>query len=51
MPITSATTYMAYKEIFNRYAYLTCDNRDHVPFQGHDFSFRGMASKEAAAKS
>ena len=49
--INSATTYVAYRNTFRKYALLTCDNSNHVPFQGHDFSMRGMVGREAAAKS
>lgn len=49
--INSATTYSACKKLFEEYAKETCDNNEHVPYQGHDFSFRGMAGREAASKS
>lgn len=48
-PITSATTYMAYKEILCRYAAITGADQSFVQFQAHDFSFRGMAGRHAAA--
>lgn len=51
LPITSATTYYDYLKRFYEYALLTGSDLSFVPFQGHDFSFRGMACKEAAAKS
>lgn len=48
-PICASTVYHAYRRIFKSYAELTCENDDHVPFQGHDFSFRGMGSRTEAA--
>lgn len=48
LPITSATTYFAFRELFLKYATLTCGIQ-FVPYQGHDFSFRGMAGRKAAA--
>jgi nicotinamide phosphoribosyltransferase len=48
-PITSATTYLGYKKIFYKYAELTCTPKEFIPYQGHDFSFRGMAGRHAAA--
>jgi nicotinamide phosphoribosyltransferase len=48
-PITSATTYAAYRKIGIEYAELTGAAIDFVPFQFHDFSMRGMAGRHAAA--
>jgi len=48
MPCTSATTSFRYRQNFEKYANETCDNKDMVKFQGHDFSFRGMSSVESA---
>jgi len=48
---TSATTATRYRKILNKYADLTVGNRDFVPFQGHDFSYRGMFSEESAKMS
>lgn len=48
---TSATTSLAYLKVFNEFAAKTGLPKDLVPFQGHDFSFRGMFGKEAAAMS
>jgi len=50
-PITSATTYMSYKTLFHDYAKRTGSPLDFVNRQGHDFSFRGMAGRKAAASS
>lgn len=49
--INSATTYKEYYRVFKQYADDTCETDEFVPFQAHDFSFRGMASKESGAKS
>lgn len=48
---TSATTYFAYRRIFEKYAKLTGADPSFIPFQGHDFSFRGMGGRQAAAMS
>lgn len=48
---TSATTARAYRTLFNKYAMSTVGNTNFVPFQGHDFSFRGMSGIEDAALS
>lgn len=51
MPCTSATLSYQYRSILNKYADLTGGDPDFVPFQAHDFSFRGMAGLEAAMMS
>ncbi|CAM3752646.1 putative nicotinate phosphoribosyltransferase [Vibrio aerogenes CECT 7868] len=48
---TSATTSVAYLKVFREFAEKTGLPMDFVPFQGHDFSFRGMFGKQAAAMS
>jgi len=48
---TSATTSVAYLKVFKEFAQKTGLPMDFVPFQGHDFSFRGMFGKHAAAMS
>ena len=48
---TSATTSVAYLKVFKEFAQKTGLPSDFVPFQGHDFSFRGMFGKQAAAMS
>lgn len=45
---TSATIAQEYRSILDRYATETVGNTDFVPFQGHDFSMRGMGSLESA---
>lgn len=48
---TSATTAAYYRDAFDRYAEETSD-ADFMPaFQGHDFSFRGLAGLDAAGAS
>lgn len=49
--ICSATTYREYNRVFKEYAIKTGSDMDFVPFQAHDFSFRGMPGRQAAAKS
>lgn len=51
MPCTSATTAGVFKERFDYWAEKTGAPLEFVPFQGHDFSFRGMAGEEAAMMS
>ncbi|KMT66285.1 nicotinate phosphoribosyltransferase [Catenovulum maritimum] len=48
---TSTTTSVAYLKVFKEFAAKTGLPSDFVPFQGHDFSFRGMFGKQAAAMS
>jgi nicotinamide phosphoribosyltransferase len=50
-PSTSATIAHAYREIFEYWADQTGADKSFVPFQGHDFSFRGMYGVEAAKMS
>jgi nicotinamide phosphoribosyltransferase len=44
----SASIAYEYKKICTEYANQTCDNNEHVQFQCHDFSFRGMAGYQSA---
>lgn len=46
--ITTATTAYEYKRLLTRYAKLTGAPLDFVPWQGHDFSYRGMSGLEDA---
>lgn len=39
------------KERCTNYAVMTCDDDSHVPFQVHDFGYRGCSSEETAALS
>lgn len=48
LPSTSATTAFEYRKRFEKYAKLTGAPKAFVPWQGHDFSMRGMAGIEAA---
>ncbi len=48
---TSATIANEYRKLLDSYAMKTVGNTDFVPFQGHDFSFRGMSSPESACLS
>ena len=50
-PITSATTANAYRQLISKYAIDTVGNTDFVPFQGHDFSFRGLSGVDDAVLS
>ena len=51
MPCTSATVALAYRKILDKYAEMTGGDAAFVPFQAHDFSFRGMAGMEAGMMS
>jgi nicotinamide phosphoribosyltransferase len=51
-PSTSATTSFRYLETFTDYAKKTVgDDLSFIPWQGHDFSFRGMSGVEDAVMS
>ncbi|MBL1209022.1 nicotinate phosphoribosyltransferase [Geminocystis sp. GBBB08] len=47
-PITSATTAFQYKKLVTKYAIQTGTPLDFIPFQCHDFSFRGLSSIQDA---
>lgn len=47
-PTTSATTAFLYRKNFERFAEETGANKEFIPWQGHDFSFRGLAGVESA---
>lgn len=49
--IASATTTRRYLRVFSEYAKKTGSPQELVPFQAHDFSFRGMMGRHAAALS
>jgi nicotinamide phosphoribosyltransferase len=50
-PSTSATTAYYFRKLLNEWAIKTTGSTDGVQWLGHDFSFRGMAGREAAAAS
>jgi len=50
-PCTSATTAFEYRKLLNKFAKESGGSLEFVPFQGHDFSFRGMFGLEAAKMS
>ncbi|MGQ0287086.1 nicotinate phosphoribosyltransferase [Pasteurellaceae bacterium 22721_9_1] len=50
-PMTSASIARLYRKTLLQYAQETCDNQDHIPFQSHDFSMRGMSSLETTESS
>lgn len=47
-PITVASNSYRFRRMFNGFADRTVGNRDAVPFQLHDFGYRGVDSEEAA---
>ena len=47
--ITIATIAFHYRRIMEKWADQTCDNNDHVCFQGHDFSLRGESGMNDGA--
>lgn len=49
--VTNATVAYQFLTLGNRFADETCGNRNHMPFQFHDFSARGMMGRHAAAAS
>lgn len=50
-PMTSATIALQYKKILDKWANKTCDNNNHVPYQAHDFSLRGMGGLDSGMSS
>ena len=50
-PMTIATIAKKYREVLDKWAEKTCDNNEHVDFQGHDFSMRGMGGLDSAMTS
>ena len=51
MMVNNATLARKYKTIMLNYAEMTGGDKNFVPFQGHDFSFRGMSSPQSAEMS
>jgi len=49
--ITSATSAYEYRRLFDKYADMTGSSNGFVPFQGHDFSMRGMSGVWDSAQS
>lgn len=47
--MTSATIAFEYRKLLGEYAKKTVGNTEFVPFQGHDFSMRGMSSLASAS--
>ncbi len=50
-PITSATIAREYRKILEKYAMETVGNTNHVQWQGHDFSMRGLSSEQSCMSS
>lgn len=50
-PCTSATKANEFRQLLSKWAMKTVGHDEFVPFQGHDFSFRGMFGLEAACLS
>ena len=48
--MTTATVARIYRKILEHFSELTCDNNDHLDWQGHDFADRGMSGTEDAIK-
>ena len=48
--ITIATVSRLYRKILEHFSDLTCDNNDHLTWQGHDFADRGMSGTEDATR-
>lgn len=49
-PMTTATIAYEYKRTFLRYAEMTGASMEFIPFQGHDFSARGLSNREDGYK-
>lgn len=50
-PATSATIAHQYRKVLDKYASETAESNEIVPFQGHDFSMRGMGGLNSAMAS
>ena len=50
-PITTATIAYEYRKLCEKFSDTTCDNSEHIMFQCHDFSMRGMSGWHDAARS
>lgn len=50
-PATSATLAHEFRKLLSEFARDTVGNQDFVPYQGHDFSMRGMSSVASAVSS
>lgn len=50
-PITSATTAFSYRRLLTDYAIKTGASKEFIPYQAHDFSFRGMSGFQDASSS
>ncbi len=48
---TVASYDLKFKKLVKRFADETCDDTNHLPFQVHDFGYRGCSSEETAALS
>lgn len=51
LPMTSATMALRFRRMLDGWAEKTSDTPEFVDWQGHDFSFRGMAGLDAASAS
>lgn len=49
--MTNATIAFEYRRVFDHYAELTGSPKEFVPWQGHDFAYRGMSGVEDGARS
>ena len=49
-PMTTATIAFEYLRTFHKYADLTGASKEFIPFQGHDFSARGLSNREDGYK-
>lgn len=49
-PLTSATIVKSYKDLCVKYANMTCDSTEHIQWQCHNFSYRGMSGNDDAIK-
>ena len=48
-PCTVATYSRKFYDLVTRFGEQTCDSLDHIPYQVHDFGYRGVSSEETAA--
>ncbi|HYH02681.1 MAG TPA: nicotinamide phosphoribosyltransferase domain-containing protein, partial [Bacillota bacterium] len=50
-PSTCATVADRFRSLGKKYSDLTCDDDSHLPYQFHDFSYRGLSSEESGCLS
>lgn len=50
-PMTSATIALQYRKVLEKWSDKTCDTSEHLDYQAHDFSLRGMSGLDCGMSS